>query len=211
MKGTSSALKAWSAVNGAQISVVSNTSPLSSALPNSLQIVVPKGSSGAVGAANTGFWGKFSALKRCLSIIGADLFVGINTRSDWTYDASFFFKFPTTSQFSGTLTMSLVASDGKTTLASASKRVSAPSSHSWQQFQATLKPSHTASNVNNTFRISLDGNAAGGETFFVTLASLFPPTFKGRKNGIRMDLAQVCHDFIFCSTRMIKSTYIGRR
>jgi hypothetical protein len=100
--------------------------------------------------------------------------------------------------------MSLVASDGKTTLASASKRVSASSSHNWQQFEAQLKPSHTASNVNNTFQISLDGRAAAGETFFVTLASLFPPTFKGRKNGIRLDLAQVC-----CTSAIDKSSMLN--
>ena len=55
--GTSDALAAWTAVGGSQISVVSNTSPLSSALPNSLQVVIPDGSSGDVGVSNTGFWG----------------------------------------------------------------------------------------------------------------------------------------------------------
>jgi hypothetical protein len=59
--GTTGALAFWNAVGGAQISVVDDTPPLSSALPNSLQIFVPSGSSGAVGAANTGFWGEHLA------------------------------------------------------------------------------------------------------------------------------------------------------
>lgn len=117
--------------------------------------------------------------------------LGINVRSDWTYDASFHFKFPATSRFSGSLTVSLTTADGTTTFASASRRVRAVDAQSWQQFQATLRPTRTAGNVNNVFRITLDGREAAGETVFVALASLFPPTWKGRKNGIRIDLAEV--------------------
>ena len=60
--GTSAALAAWTSVGGSQISVVNNTGPVSTALPNSLQIVVPTGTSGAVGAANTGFWGSWDVM-----------------------------------------------------------------------------------------------------------------------------------------------------
>ena len=55
--GTSAALTAWSAVGGAQISVTSGTTPLSSSLPNSLQVTIPSGSSGSVGVANSGYFG----------------------------------------------------------------------------------------------------------------------------------------------------------
>ena len=56
--GSSGALIAWSAVGGTSISVVDDTTPLSSAIPNSLQVVVPQSSSGSVGVANAGYTGK---------------------------------------------------------------------------------------------------------------------------------------------------------
>ncbi len=54
-----------------------------------------------------------------------------------------------------------------------------------------LKPSKTASNTNNTFTVTVDGKEAAGETINFAMFSLFPPTFKGRANGMRMDVAQV--------------------
>ncbi len=56
--GTPSALQAWSAVNGAKISVVNSTSPVSSALPNSLEVTIPSTASGSVGVANSGYFGE---------------------------------------------------------------------------------------------------------------------------------------------------------
>ena len=56
-QGTSAALSAWSAVNGASIEVVNSTSPLSEALPNSLQVDIPSGRMGSVGVANSGYFG----------------------------------------------------------------------------------------------------------------------------------------------------------
>ncbi|GJJ10699.1 hypothetical protein Clacol_004926 [Clathrus columnatus] len=55
---TSAALNAWSAINsGASIAVVDNTPSLSEALPNSLQLTVPKGATGSVGVQNSGYSG----------------------------------------------------------------------------------------------------------------------------------------------------------
>ena len=55
--GTADALTAWSAVNGAQISVVDSVAPVSQALPNSLEVVVPSATSSPLGVANTGYFG----------------------------------------------------------------------------------------------------------------------------------------------------------
>lgn len=44
-------------MNGAEIEVVNNTAPLSSALPNSLQVTVPNKAVGPVGVANEGYYG----------------------------------------------------------------------------------------------------------------------------------------------------------
>jgi alpha-L-arabinofuranosidase len=54
---TAAALSSWSAINGASIAVVNNTASLSTALPNSLQLLVPEGKTGAVGVQNSGFFG----------------------------------------------------------------------------------------------------------------------------------------------------------
>ena len=61
LPGTSAALNAWSALNGGEISVVADSKPVSSALPNSLQFVVPSGSSGVVGFVNSGYYGMYFA------------------------------------------------------------------------------------------------------------------------------------------------------
>ncbi|OCB83935.1 glycoside hydrolase [Sanghuangporus baumii] len=172
--GSSSSLVAWSAVNGAQISVVDSTAPLSSALPNSLQVQVPTGSSGPVGVANSGY-------------------SGIKVDQSWTYNASVNFKFAEGSAFSGRLTASLVGSDG-TVFASASQDVSGADAASWTEFSVTLTPTSSAFDTNNSFRLTIDGGAASGETIFFSLFSLFPPTFNNRPNGIRVDLAQTLAD-----------------
>ena len=59
-----------------------------------------------------------------------------------------------------------------------------------------LYPSTTAGNNNNLFTIQIDAAAAGaaGQTINFAMLSLFPPTFKGRVNGMRMDLAQALAD-----------------
>ncbi|KAL5498500.1 hypothetical protein ACEPAH_1853 [Sanghuangporus vaninii] len=172
--GSSSSLVAWSAVNGAQISVVNSTAPLSSALPNSLQVQIPTGSSGPVGVANSGYF-------------------GIKVDQSWTYNASVNFKFAEGSAFSGHLTASLVGSDG-TIFASASQDVSGANATSWTEFSVTLTPTSSAPDTNNSFRLTVDRGAASGETIFFSLFSLFPPTFNNRPNGIRADLAQTLAD-----------------
>jgi len=55
--GTSAALNAWQALNGATISVVKETVPVSSALPNALHVTIPTGKTGKVGFSNAGYSG----------------------------------------------------------------------------------------------------------------------------------------------------------
>ena len=62
--GTSEALYAWTAVNGATIKVVNDTPALSTALPNSLQVIIPSNSTvsaGSPGVSNKGYWGAYFA------------------------------------------------------------------------------------------------------------------------------------------------------
>ena len=109
--------------------------------------------------------------------------------SSWTYNASLSFKFPTSSSFSGTLTVALKTTSGET-LAQASTTIKG-SQTTWKQVAFALKPTKTASNTNNVFTVTLDGVAASGQTVNFALLSLFPPTFKNRPNGMRIDIAEV--------------------
>ncbi|KIM20377.1 glycoside hydrolase family 51 protein [Serendipita vermifera MAFF 305830] len=60
----------------------------------------------------------------------------------------------------------------------------------YTKLEAVLTPGAAAPNSNNTFAITFDAAEAQGQTFYFDLISLFPPTFKGRKNGLRKDLAE---------------------
>ncbi|KAJ7054459.1 arabinofuranosidase, partial [Mycena amicta] len=170
---TAAALNAWSAINGAAISVVADSVPVSSALPNSLQVRVPTGSIGAVGVANSGYF-------------------GIKVTAGTTYTASFHYRFPTASAFRGAATVGLQTTAGAS-LVSTKVAISAATT-AWQTVEVTLRPAASAASVANNFVVTLDGAAASGQTLNFALFSLFPPTFKNRANGMRADIAQVLAD-----------------
>ncbi|KAH8083329.1 glycoside hydrolase family 51 protein [Cristinia sonorae] len=164
---TTAALDAWHPVNGASINVIKDPKPVSAALPNSLQLKIPSGQNGRIGFSNEGFW-------------------GIKVDAAWTYTASFFFKFPNKSNFRGSFTIALQTSSGKV-LASKSVGVSG-STTSWTRVQVQLRPSTSAKDTKNNFVVTV--NSAGGQTIDFAMFSLFPPTFKNRPNGMRIDIAE---------------------
>ncbi|KAH6909588.1 hypothetical protein BKA70DRAFT_1221813 [Coprinopsis sp. MPI-PUGE-AT-0042] len=90
----SEALRGWKAVNNASVSVIKDTSPVSSRLPNALHLAVPAGKTGPVGFANTGY-------------------EGFKVTEGTTYKASFYYRFPTASSFSGSITVELQTSSGQ--------------------------------------------------------------------------------------------------
>ncbi|KAI0264657.1 glycoside hydrolase [Gloeopeniophorella convolvens] len=168
--GTAAALNAWHPVNGAHISVIADTKPLSSALPNALQLSIPSGSSGQIGVGNEGFW-------------------GINVNSSWTYQASFFYRFPSALPTSKvTVDVSLVSASGTVF---ASKTATLSPTAAWTEASFALKPSHSAGNTSNNFTVTVNSAALAGKSINFALFSLFPPTFKDQKNGMRADIAEV--------------------
>lgn len=83
-------------------------------------------------------------------------------------------------------------------LASSSTRISGDQT-TWKQVNVTLHPHKTPSGSTNNFTITIDGAAGAGQTINFAMLSLFPPTFKNRENGMRVDLANVSTiQFIFC-------------
>ena len=93
------------------------------------------------------------------------------------------------SSFSGTLTVGL-RTNGGTVLAQATTEDRGTATD-WKQVNLELKPTNSAPDVNNSFFISVDGAEAAGETINFAMLSLFPPTFKDRPNGLRIDIAEV--------------------
>lgn len=115
---------------------------------------------------------------------------GIKVESSWTYNASFFFRFPSSSTFSGKLNVALQTSTGRV-LASKSVAVRGTQTD-WTHVDVQLKPTTTAPNTDNLFVVTIDGErGTGGTTINFAMFSLFPPTFKNRPNGMRIDIAEV--------------------
>ncbi|KAK0233943.1 glycoside hydrolase [Armillaria fumosa] len=162
--GTQNALNAWQPYNGARLSVTSQTKGVSPSLPNSLQVQIPKVVFGDIGFENTGYW-------------------GIKVQAGWVCKGSFYVK---SSDFTGPLTMSLKSAQGTIY---ASKTLGGVSSE-WQKLSFELQPVVSAPSDDNVFSVVVDGSEAKGQTIFFGLFSLFPPTFRGRENGMRIDLAE---------------------
>ncbi|KAJ3764348.1 glycoside hydrolase family 51 protein [Lentinula raphanica] len=164
-----SALNAWHSLNGAQLTVIEETVPVSSALPNALSVTIPSGAAGQVGIGNEGYF-------------------GIKVNSSNTYNASFFYRFPTASSFSGTATVGLQTSTGQ--ILGASNMTLSGSQTDWLQVFTTIQPNTTPDSLTNNFTVSVDGGALAGQTINFAMFSLFPPTFKNRPNGMRIDIAE---------------------
>jgi alpha-N-arabinofuranosidase len=169
---SNAAPKFWSAVGGARL-VLDTNMPLNSALNVSVKVDVSHASKAApAGIANGGYW-------------------GIPLKPNTTYRASFYAK---AKKFSGALTVALQKSTGGQVIASASvPKVSGD----WQKYEVTLKTGDIAPSKDNQFVITTtkSGTALSSHgTVWFQQVSLFPPTYKSRPNGNRVDLSQILAD-----------------
>ncbi len=159
----------WSLVNdgGAEATMALDTSsPVpNTALTTALKLDATAVNAGQrVGVANEGYW-------------------GIPVRPDTTYRASFYAK--ADGQARRPVTISIESNDGHTVFASGSV---GPVSGTWKQYTATLKTgADVTPSATNRFVVSTD--APG--TLWVTLVSLFPPTYDNRPNGNRPDIMEL--------------------
>ena len=150
--------------------------PLSDALPVAMELDVSSKATGEVGFLNYGWW-------------GMDV-------SPQTYTASFYAlaNAPRHPQNSFDVTLSLRSNlTGQTWCSTKLSNVSFPTLN-YKQYHAKIKGCPQAPNSNNTFAITMEGEQVANSTFYFDLISLFPETFKGRKNGLRKDLAQAFFD-----------------
>ncbi|KAK3905544.1 glycoside hydrolase superfamily [Staphylotrichum tortipilum] len=156
-------LDSWLSVNGAKLAVKQLTKPLSAALPNSLNVV--PGSGKKTGFANTGFWGMDVKVQK--------------------YTGSFYVKGAYSGQFTASLQSNLTGETfGSVDIKSRSV------ANEWVQHEFTLVPKKNAPNSNNTFAITFDTAGAKQGSLDFNLISLFPPTYKNRPNGLRVDLME---------------------
>jgi alpha-N-arabinofuranosidase len=180
--------KFWSTVGRARISLDTNT-PLNAALNVSLKLDVSGASKNSpAGLANGGYW-------------------GIPLKPSTTYRASFFAK---AKNFNGELTVGLVhlistneqtikTNGFESPLGEATATVASASvpkiSGDWKQYEVSLTtpgdltPSKENRLVISTTKPGTFLNPHG--TVWLQQVSLFPPTYKNRPNGNRVDLSEL--------------------
>jgi alpha-N-arabinofuranosidase len=158
----------WSVAKygGGEGNIALEDSPVpNTALAKSLKLDASALASGQrVGVANEGFW-------------------GIPVKPDTTYRAMFYAK--ASSGFKGALTVAIESNDGTTVFAKADV---SGLTQEWKKFNATLKTAKSAT-PSTTNRFVISTGTPGTISF--GMVSLFPPTFKNRVNGNRVDLMEM--------------------
>jgi alpha-L-arabinofuranosidase len=109
---------------------------------------------------------------------------GIKVQEKWEYTGSFYAK---TADYHEYITVSLKSASGKVY---ASANISGSPTSTYSKYTFSLTPTESAPDGNNTFVVELDGDKGQGSTIYFGLFSLFPPTYKGHPNGLRIDLAE---------------------
>ena len=158
----------WSVVNdgGGEGAIALENAPVpNTALTTALRLDATTVAGGQrVGVANEGFW-------------------GIPVKPSTTYRASFYAK--AGAGFKGPLTVGIESNDGKTVFAKA--QVAGVTSD-WKKYTATLKTGANAT-PSTTNRFVITTSTPG--TAWFSLVSLFPPTYKNRPNGNRIDIMEL--------------------
>ncbi|KAI1269973.1 glycoside hydrolase family 51 protein [Xylariaceae sp. FL1019] len=157
-------LSGWSSVNRAALSLKNLTQPLSKALPVSMN-VASYGKGGQIGFVNDGYWGM--DIKR------------------QKYTGSFWVKGDYHGDFTASVQSNITGEKfGATKVKSKSR------ANEWTEHKFDLTPYKNAPSSNNTFGITFESKGLNSSSLDFNLISLFPPTFKNRPNGMRLDLAE---------------------
>ncbi|MEY9965362.1 alpha-L-arabinofuranosidase [Streptacidiphilus sp. MAP12-16] len=152
----------WSPV-GASAIALDSANPLNTALTRSLAVSLTTATrSSRAGVANSGFWG---------------IPVGANR----SYTASFFAK--ATKGFTGPLTVDVEGADGTVY----AKGTVTGLGTAWKQHTLTLRTGSSAPTT-AAARFVISAKSGSGATLWLDNVSLFPPTYKNVKNGLRTDL-----------------------
>ena len=147
--------------------------PLSSALPTVMQLDIHLNATGEVGFLSEGWW-------------------DINVKPQ-TYNASFYImpSYPRYNDMLTQISVSLRSNLTEDVWVTSSMLKGNLSTFNYTQFHTQLHNTVTAPNANNSFAVTFNASEVAGNTFFISLISLFGETFKGRQNGLRKDLAEI--------------------
>ena len=142
---------------------IDTTDPVNTtALKNSLRLDIKSmGAGQRVGVANDGYW-------------------GIPVRPATQYTASFYAR--ASQGFSGPLTVAIEGNDGKIYASGRVPRITT----AWRKYVVKLSTGKVQPTVNARFVLS----ASSPGSLWFSLVSLFPPTYKNRPNGMRVDLME---------------------
>ncbi len=160
----------WAAVYGDRAAAriaLDPRQPLNAVIGTSLRVDVTRASTGhGGGVANEGYW-------------------GIPVRPGARYRASFFAK--AAPGFTGPVTVAIESEDGKTVYATG--RVPGLSA-AWKPYELTLTTGRAEPTAKARFVLTVDRPG----TIWLSLVSLFPPTYENQANGFRPDLLQMLID-----------------
>ena len=161
---------------------VDTAQPLNPAHPVSLKLDATGATAKQpVGVANEGYW-------------------GIPVKPNTRYRASFYAK--AAPGFTGPMVVRIESNDGSTVYASG--EVSKISGE-WKQYTVTLTTGKSvAPSVTNRFVIA----ATKPGTVWLTMVSLFPPTWNNRPNGLRPDIMQLLSDMKPATLRFPGGNYV---
>jgi alpha-N-arabinofuranosidase len=148
--------------SAAKMSVDQKDGP-SAALTSSAKLEVTKADANSpAGLLNEGYW-------------------GFGVRPNTRYSGSIFAK--SNSQDALPVTMALIADESGQVVAKTTVSVAGTS---WKQYKFELNSGNIAASSENHFVLTVDRPT----TLWLQLASLFPPTYHGRKNGNRIDIME---------------------
>lgn len=159
-------LSGWRSVGGSNLALNRLDTPLSEVLPVSVTVSAgSNSSSSAVGLLNEGYWGIHVAQQ--------------------TYTGSFWVW----GEYDGVFTAEL-RSDLNDDVFGSVEVESETKKDEWVEHTFELVADVDAPNSNNTFALTFDPSGLADESLDFNLISLFPPTYKDRKNGLRIDIAE---------------------
>ncbi|KAK7402727.1 hypothetical protein QQX98_011516 [Neonectria punicea] len=163
-------LDGWRPINSANLSLNRLDEPLSDVLPVSVNVKATKKSGKRrVGLQNEGYW-------------GMDVKKQKYTGSFWVRGA-----------YKGYFTAELRSNFTEDVFGSVKVKSQAVA-NDWVEHEFELVPKKNAPSSNNTFAITFDPKGASGGSLDFNLISLFPPTYKNRKNGLRKDIAEALEE-----------------
>lgn len=132
-----------------------------------MRVDVDVGASGESGFWNEGFW-------------------GMNSTTMTAYTVKFYLR----GNYSGDIQGAFWSNTTNAIIGNTIFHVSQSDSDEWKLYENTLVSFDSAPDGNNTFHLTFDGTRTAGTSLRFNLISVFPQTFKGNPNGLRIDLAE---------------------